>query len=134
MGSRLSCIFCIVGAFSVIGCSPEIAPIIGTITIDKSPLKKGIIIFTDQKGGTVTADVVDGKYEARLLLGKMRVSISEPLPGEKKKEYDDPKAPWVETTIEGLPQHYNVKSDLAYDVVAGPNTKDWQLQRKSRKE
>jgi hypothetical protein len=117
----------------LIGCGPRTGSVSGKVTVDDAPLKKGIIVFADEKGGTVTANIVDGQYEIRSSVGRQRVQISEEIAGEKRKEHNGPNAAWVEVTKEGLPPRYNSKTELSFDVATGSQSKDWTLSRKSSK-
>ena len=86
-------------AFAV-GCggTPE-GTVSGTVTMDKEPLKDGLIRFepTDPKAHPVEATISDGKYTATLAPGEAKVAIRANKVVGKTKMYDTPDSPTVDT-------------------------------------
>jgi len=116
------------------GCGPAAATVTGEVIVDGKPVELGYVIFSpaDKNGVSVTSEIKAGKYEIKTVVGKKYVAVSALKVVDKKKESVDPNSPWVDITEEILPERYNVKSELTYDVVAGPNTKDWKLDSKDK--
>lgn len=116
----------------LVGC-PGAAPtgdVSGTVTYDSQPIEQGSITFTpaDGKGPTAGGSIVGGKYTApKVPAGAAKVSISGAKATGKKKMYDDPNAPLVQTSSEMLPDKYNKSTVLQYDVAPGIQTKDFDL-------
>lgn len=102
----------------------------GTVTYDGKPVEQGAIAFVpaDGKGPTAGATITDGKYTAsKVPVGTAKVSITGVKVTGKKKMYDDPQAPLVQTAAELLPAKYNEATELRYDVQRGAQTKDFDL-------
>jgi len=115
-----------------VGCSGDgqYGEVSGTVTYDGKPIEDGQIKFTsaDGKGPTAGDVIKDGKYAAKKVpVGGMRVSISGSKVTGKKKVYDTPDSPVVSITAELLPEKYNDKSDLTFEVKSGANAKNWEL-------
>ena len=118
------------------GCGgPATATVGGEVTVGGVLLEKGVISFVpaEGEGAPATANVVNGRYEIRTTPGNKRVQVSAPVVVGKRPEYNGPNAPMVEITAEGLPDRYNAKSELTYEVKPGGNTKNWELEGKLRK-
>ena len=117
----------------IAGCSePASGEVSGTVTFDGQPIEQGSISFTpvDGNGPTAGGAIIGGKYTApKVPVGASKVTISGAKETEKKRMYDDPKAPLVQTSVEMLPAKYSdVKATtLEYQVVAGNQTKDFTL-------
>lgn len=119
------------------GCSsggPETGTVNGEVTVDRQPLKKGMIRFVPPDGKTPSVDaaITDGKFTAQQVpVGEMRVQISSPKIIGKKKLYDTPDSPTVEQAgEETLPARYNTKSDLKFTVKRGTQDTKFELQSK----
>lgn len=119
----------LVSAWSV-GCGSSTGSISGNVTIDGQPLDKGTIIFAAAEGTAqpVTADIVNGRYTAKVAAGKKFVQISAPLLVGKRKQYDAPDAPTDDIWEERLPAKFHTESKLEVEVKPGANTKDWETQ------
>jgi hypothetical protein len=124
-----------VGAGLAGGCGPGTATVGGSVTVDGQPLEKGTISYVpaDGPGTPAQAAVENGRYDLRTAPGKKLVQISAPAVVGKRKEYNAPDAPLVEVTAERLPERYNSKTELTFEVKPGGNTKDWALETKGRK-
>ena len=109
------------------------AQVSGAVTLDKQPLKTGKILF-DPGNGTppATLDILDGKYEGLVPVGKNSVRLNSFIKVNLKEKmkmdgpgYDAP----TEENI--LPARYNSKSEISREVVAGgPNVFNFDLENK----
>jgi hypothetical protein len=120
---------------SMIGCSTgDTATVNGTVTLDGSPLKEGVVRFVpvDGKTPTASADIKDGKFNANVPKGEMRVELSAPKVIGKKKMYDTPDSPVVDEVAELLPERYNVNSELKITVKGGGQKETFTLESKSK--
>ena len=137
MARRLFVLLVLIPAATVLasgcGSGPETATVSGGVSVDGKPLENGVIAFTGPDGKTATAKVANGKYDLRTTLGNNQVQISAPVVTGKRKESSAPDAPLVEITAESLPDRYNAKSGLAFEVKSGANTKDWEVESIKRK-
>ena len=121
------------GCSLLTGCSgPATGDVSGMVTFEGQPIEQGSISFTpmDGQGPTAGGAIIGGKYTApKVPAGTSKVTITGAKETEKKRMYDDPKAPLVQTSVEMLPAKYSdTKSTvLQYDVVAGEQTKDFVL-------
>jgi hypothetical protein len=102
----------------------------GTVTLDGSPLKEGIVRFIPKDGETATADatIVDGAFSARVPLGEKQVSVNSPRVVGKRKAYDTPDSPTVDVVEEAIPARYNVTTELTIDVKPGKQSAKFDLQ------
>jgi len=125
----------VVALLMLIGCgSSGTATVHGTVKVDGQPVKAGAISFypKDGKAKTTGGEIKDGHYSVEVPVGVMKVSISEPKGTGKKKKLYAGKAdsPEVELKEEGLPERYNIQSELELEVKPGDNPKDWDLKTK----
>jgi hypothetical protein len=114
------------------GCGgPSSATVSGQVTVDGQPLEKGYITFTPAggKGGSVMVNVENGRYTATTTTGPNVVQISAPVVIDRKTIPAGDKTETVEITEEGLPEKYNVGTELKLDVT-GSMTKDWPVEWK----
>jgi len=104
------------------GDGPPLGHVHGTVTLDGKPLPRALVAFHPPKG-RVASDITDsdGHYdlvyirqEHGALVGKNRVRITTQVGEEVHKEL--------------VPAHYNTKSGVEKDVVAGDNRIDFDLQ------
>lgn len=104
----------------------------GTVTLDGVPLKTGSVRFVPVAGqsSTAGAEIVDGKFEAAVAPGKMRVEFTAPKVAGKQKMIDAPGAREVDIVEELLPARYNVRSELTIDVQAGEQEHPFELKSK----
>jgi hypothetical protein len=109
----------------------------GTITVDNEiPVDGSSIDFipVDGKSSSAGAMVKEGKYTAKgVPVGMSKVVIRVPklAQGAKAKPAEGP-GPAPGSIVEGelLPEKYNEKSELTFDVKSGKNEKDWNLSTK----
>lgn len=119
------------------GCSSEIkeGEVSGSVTVDgQMPSVGSSITFIPTDGTSPTAGAVieNGKYMARVPVGKAKVEIRVPRPVQNSAA---PKAgPGSEGPgggggfiEESLPAKYNDATELTIDVQSGKNPKDWTL-------
>lgn len=132
---RLLMPYLALGIMVLSGCGTSPGTVSGEVTVDGVPLKKGVISFVpaDGKGEPITVEIEDGKYELKTLPGPKLIQVSAPRVVGKRKEYDAPDAPLMEITEESLPERYNSKTELTFEVQSGSNTKNLELKVKGRK-
>lgn len=120
---------------ALVGCGSAPATVTGEVTVDGQRLEKGTISYIAAEGSEppVTASIANGAYELRTMPGKKRVQISAPVLAEKRREHNGPDAPWVEVTRERLPERFNSNTELTFEVEAGNNTKNWNIDTRGRK-
>lgn len=116
------------------GCSskPTDGSIKGTVTLDGQPLATGQILFVsiDQNAQPAQAEITAGQFEALVPPGEKRVEIRAPKVTGKKKMYDTPDSPTVDTVVELLPAKYNVNSELKLTVDGSEQEQKFDLQSK----
>lgn len=102
------------------GCSskPAGGTVKGTVTLDGQPLVTGRILFVavDQSTPSAEGTITAGQFEAVVPPGEKRIEIRSPKVTGKKKMYDTPDSPTVDTVVELLPAKYNVNSELKMTV------------------
>jgi hypothetical protein len=113
------------------GCSVDEnhASVTGTVTLDGQPLKSGTIRFdsTDGRAAAADASITDGRFTAKMPPGDKRVSITAPKVVGKRKMYDTPDSPTVDTIEELLPARYNSQSTLTLTVAPGGQQPTFEL-------
>ncbi len=119
----------------LVGCGGDgLTPITGTVTLDGQPVEDGRIAFTPKGGseGTMAGgSIKNGKYEARVSLGKMGVAIR----AQKMVPIKNPDAHQKESGITErpesiIPAKYNDRSELTADIVEGKSEYDFSLTTK----
>jgi hypothetical protein len=123
----------VVAAAAAAGCGgPAAGEVAGLVTLDGTPVGSGAISFipADGKAPTAGGAIVDGKYNvANVPVGTAKVVINGSKVVGKKALYG-PGSPERATYGELLPDRYNDKSELTFEVKHGPQTKDWELSSK----
>jgi hypothetical protein len=116
------------------GCSskPAGGTVKGTVTLDSQPLATGRILFiaVDQSSPSAEAAITAGQFEALVPPGEKRVEIRAPKVTGKRKMYDTPDSPTVDTVVELLPAKYNVNSELAMTVDGAAQEQNFDLKSK----
>lgn len=116
------------------GCSlkPAGGKVKGTVTLDGQPLATGQILFVavDQSSPSAEAAITAGEFEALVPPGEKRVEIRAPKVTGKKKMYDTPDSPTVDTVVELLPAKYNVNSELKMTVDGTAQEQNFDLKSK----
>jgi hypothetical protein len=122
------------GMTMLTGCGPATGTVSGEINVGGKPADRGVITFSpaDSSGEAVTAEISNGKYQAKMVAGKKNVQISIPKVIGKRPESTAPNAAIVEITEERLPERYNSQTTLTFDVQPGSNTKNWEVESKQR--
>ena len=95
----------------------------GEVTWQGTPVEDGQINFLpeDRNLHPATAKIVNGRYEAKVPAGRMKVEVH----GQKDLGYNpamhqNTKAPYI-------PSEYNAETTLTLEVKAGDNTADFHL-------
>ena len=121
----------LVAVAMVAGCDsgPPMGDVTGTVTVNGAPAKTGAVSFfpVDGKAGTAGAVIEDGKYSARVPVGKARVEIRVPKIVGYKKLYATPNSPTQPIMEEVLPAKYNEQSEIELEVQRGKNEKNYDL-------
>jgi hypothetical protein len=116
------------------GCSAKNADgtVKGTVTLDGQPLATGRILFVavDQSSPSAEAAITAGQFEALVPPGEKRVEIRAPKVTGKRKMYDTPDSPTVDTVVELLPAKYNVNSELTMTVDGTVQEQNFDLNSK----
>ncbi|HYT89158.1 MAG TPA: hypothetical protein VEL76_10655 [Gemmataceae bacterium] len=124
---------CLLALLALIGCGDSsMGEVRGTVKVDGQLVKEGAITFTPVNGKTATAgaEIKEGRYATRVPLGEMKVATSVPKVTRKKKIYPTENSPEMEMKDEALPPKYNAQTELRFEVKAGTNEKDFDLQGK----
>lgn len=122
--------------FLGLGCGPadglHLATVTGTVTLEGQPVPEAVVMFTPEAGGGSSGVTdVDGRFQLTYnsdrqgaVVGKhqVRISTARTSIGEEEDGTSKPATPEV------IPVNYNVRSELVYDVVPGPNEIDFALQ------
>jgi hypothetical protein len=125
----------------VAGCEtgPATGDVSGTVKVDgQTPAEGSSITFmpADGQSPTAGATIVQGRYTAKVPVGKVKVEIRVPRPAAAPSDATagpgggGPGAGgggWIE---ESLPARYNDATELTIDVKPGKNAKDWELSTK----
>jgi hypothetical protein len=120
----------LLAALLIVGCGKSnIGIVTGTISVDGAPAKSGSIAFfpLNRKSSTAGAEIVDGRYTAKVALGTAKVEIRVPKVVGQKKLYDTPDSPIKQIMSESLPRKYNDETELMLDVQPGKNVQDYDL-------
>ena len=147
---RLMAIACCVIGLACVGCGesgPPLGQVSGTVTMDGEPLANALVTFTPEAGGRGSMGKTDGngKYELAFvdskgaLIGNHKVSVTtvqESSGSATEMSSDSPEyanqggpADYENaTTKEAIPEKYNTKTELTFDVKAGSNTYDIPLE------
>jgi hypothetical protein len=116
---------------AVAGCSGDASQgtVNGEVTFDDQPVKEGSIRFSpmDGKSATAGAKIVDGKFTAKVPVGKHKVEINAPKPTGRKVRAGDE---MVDELTELLPAKYNLQSNLTADVKPGTQPLKFDLKSK----
>lgn len=116
------------------GSGPASATVSGEVKVNGAPVDKGIISYVPDEGtgAAATAEITNGRYELQTTAGKKRVQISVPVVIDRRKDSPAPSAQMIDITAESVPERYNAKTELTFDVQAGSNTRDWALDVKKK--
>lgn len=140
MGIRIPSALALCAIALLVGCSsgPKQGEVSGTVTVDgKTPSTGSSITFipTDGQSPTAGAVIENGKYSAMVPVGMSRVEIRVPRPIRQAANSAPKQGPGAEgpgggggIIEESLPAKYNDNSELTFEVKAGQNPKDWNLQ------
>ena len=105
-----------------------VSEVSGTIIVNGQPAEKGSISFILADGKAQTGgEIKEGKYSVKVPPGMAKVQIRVPKVTGKKKLYNTPDSPSQDMMEEILPEKYNNKTELLFDVRPGKNEKNWEL-------
>lgn len=128
---RIRLIFVAVLLVSASGCGargPTGHPVAGSVKLDGALVERGLVRLSPAgKGAPVGGEIKSGRYELVAPAGEYRVEITAPRVVGRRKAYDTPDSPEVDVTEEGIPDHYNAKTELRIEVKPGPNSRDFDL-------
>jgi hypothetical protein len=122
------------GLAALVGCSkgPPFGDVVGTVVMDGKPIDDGSIRFVPVDGSTSSAGgaIKGGRYSVKVPVTRHRVELSAPKPGTGGliKKGDGP--PVEVIADEWVPDKYGARSELTFDVKAGPN--EYNLDLKSK--
>lgn len=113
-------------AFAVVGCDggPRTYRVVGEVAWQGTPIADGVINFLPHDGNVppATAKIVNGRYEARVPAGTMKVEIF----ADKDLGYSAAMGQHVKTRL--IPPEYNSTSRLTFDVQPNDdNVADYRL-------
>ena len=133
----------ILGLFLVAGCGgSSVVPVSGTVKLNGQPLPNATVVFQPTDGanpgpGSVGKTDANGRYELRLAtsdlpgahVGKHTVSITAYSGDGTVESSAPPTADKPAVVAKALvPEEYNAKTTLTFDVPAGGTTKaDFEL-------
>jgi hypothetical protein len=115
------------------GCDagPRTGEVTGTVTVDgRVPAEGSSISFIPADGGSPTAgDLIEnGRYAALVPVGTAKVQIRVPRPvGGSAGPAEGPEGDVIE---ESLPERYNDRTELTFEVKSGRNEKNWAVSAK----
>jgi hypothetical protein len=114
------------------GCGGSHGKVSGTVNYNSKPVAAGTVIFYVEGSQPVSADIVDGRYEAfEVPVGDAMISVTVAAPADpeavKAKKPKGDKAPQLPKTpppSEGFPSKYGdpSTSNLRFTIVKGDNT------------
>jgi hypothetical protein len=128
---------CLLAPLALLGCGApyQVAPVSGKVTLDGKPLPKVVVTFApvgtpaNRNPGPTAAAVTDaeGRYTLRLdpgkpgaVVGKCRVYVTTTLEGRARGgDPPDAPGPFRPAAKEPIPEKYNRKTELLFDVPAG---------------
>ena len=132
---RVGTAMLVVAALFSAGCfdPPTTGDVTGAVSIDGDPVASGSIAFfpVDGKSPTSGAEIKDGRFEAEVPLGTVKVEIRVSKVVGQKRLYDTPNSPVQAVREEVLPAKYNDRSELTLDVKPGDNEENFELSTKS---
>ena len=114
-----------------VGCSgvdkgPELAEVVGKVTLDDQPLANARVVFIPEDGpasGAITNEA--GEYE---LMGKSGAKGG--VPGKNRVEISTDLEGTGDRAKEKVPARYNTASTLSVQVEPGSNGHDFKLESK----
>lgn len=115
----------------VVGCAAEtMGTVSGEVRFDGKVVESGGITFfsVDGTAQTTGGTITNGRYTCKVPVGKMKVVLTAPKQVGTKAVYEKKEnSPMMPVTIEALPEKYNAKSELIFDVKLGQNEKNFEL-------
>jgi hypothetical protein len=126
---RLQALVILAIVLAAVGCEsgPTKYRIVGEVTWKGAPVEDGNINFLPEDGKLhpVTAKIANGRYEAHVPAGKMKIEIF----ADKDLGYSEAMHQNVKTRL--IPEEYNSQSKLRFEVQPNDeNTADFHLPQK----
>lgn len=117
--------------FLFAGCGDGLYEVSGTVNVNGKPVEQGMITFypADGQGQPAGDAIKNGQYKLKAKAGLMKVAITASKQTGTKKLYDTPGSKERPIYSQWLPAKYAdpAKTELQYEVKAGPSQKDWSL-------
>lgn len=113
-----------------LGCGGGDVTITGSVTVDGVPLDAGFIAFASPDAAIrpTSVAVTNGRYRARTRPGRKIVQISALRVVGRERVSSEADAPLADVTAERIPDRYNARSTLAWEVPAGGGTRDFEVE------
>lgn len=106
-------------------------PVKGRVTLDGTPIEKGSIRFSPTgEASPAGGEIKNGEYSLMAPPGESKVEITSTKVIGQRKAYNTPDSPMVDITREAVPEKYNARTTLKFEVKAGNNSKDFDLSTK----
>ena len=122
---------------AIAGCSDSgpSGKVEGTVTLDGAPLADGSISFVPADGKTASAGgaIKEGKYSVDAEPGPKKITINATkVVGQKAAYEGDPNSPKIDITEELIPDKYNTRTELTFEVKEGQNEHNIALESKKK--
>ena len=131
---RLFILASFLSALLISGCGtgePPTYPVKGKVTLDGKPIEKGLIRFSPTGSASPAgAEIKAGQYSLKAPPGESKVEITSTIVVGQRKAYNTPDSPMVDITKEAVPDQFNAKTTLKFEVKAGENSKDFDVTSK----
>ncbi|CAN5285486.1 hypothetical protein BH11PLA2_BH11PLA2_10330 [soil metagenome] len=118
----------IIGIVASAGCNlgEPTGTVSGTITLDGKPVPDGLIRFVPADGNSQPGDsfITNGQYQLTMTIGDKKVEI---LSLKANGAAVDTASQGKGTSVQLIPEKYNVKTTLRYMIEKGTHTKDFEL-------
>jgi hypothetical protein len=136
--------FCVSAAFAIAGCSSNVVPVSGTVTLNNKPLPNATVIFQPDTGAANPGPGSHGKTDknGRFTLQLMNGNASGAIVGKHKVSItayegdgDDVPSSGADSVFRKalVPTEYNANTRLTFTVPAsGSDTADFALTSKDK--
>ena len=110
-----------------VGCGQKTGTVSGTVLWEGKPVENGVIEFVPLDDKTIPAtpaQIIDGKYQATVPLGRMQVQLT--CYADEGSYYPSgPAGPKIKPLRNVIPPEWNVESKLEYTVLKGEQKYDY---------